>query len=134
MLHRLTMTPEQTVLETRELSMPDSAYVRVGRYIDASTAGSFDYNVRVLEMSNVRYVVLDLRDCEHINSSGIECLVNLNARLPDSNGSLLLLRPLQPVIDSLNLMGVLEDFRVFDDVDQAEEYLHGIWKPAPDLE
>lgn len=128
--------PEEAtcIQESYELSVQDTFYVRIGRFIDASTAGTFDYQMRVLEMSNMRYAVLDMRDCEYINSSGIESIINLSHRLPQNNGCLILLRPQQAVIDSLNLMGVLDDFRVVDDVAEAEDFVRSIWQPAPPLE
>lgn len=92
----------------------DVVAVRGG--IDLATAPHLD---EVLSTLNAPQLVIDLREVEFMDSTGLQCLVNLRARSdPEPRIRLLVQRP-SPVLRLLELAGLAEWFRV-DEVATSE--------------
>lgn len=64
-------------------------------------------------------VVLDLRDVESLNSSGLGVLVQLGARANLQGGTLALARPTAYVSGVLEMTQLTKFFRVFGELDDA---------------
>lgn len=94
---------------------PDTDVVRVAGEIDIATASHFD---EVLSSLSGRRLVIDMREVEFIDSTGLHCLVNARTRSGDGSGICLLVRRPSSVVRVLDLAGLTQWF-VVEEVDDS---------------
>jgi anti-sigma B factor antagonist len=107
---------------------PDAAWVNVAGELDVATVPQL---VRVLRESQLRarLVVLDLRELEFMDSSGVHAIVSASIRARRLGGQLVLLRAPPNVDRMFTLTGTSDDVEI-GDVDSVEPPVQAPLQPA----
>lgn len=107
---------------------PDAAWVHVAGELDIATVAQL---VRTLRESQLRarVVVLDLRELEFMDSSGVHAIVSASIRARRLGGQLVLLRA-PPNVDRMFTLTGSSDAVEIGDVDSVEPPLQALQQPA----
>ncbi len=95
-------------VERLNIDYQGSTEIVVVGEIDAQTAPAFAGAIARLDPD----ARLNLRGCTFIDSAGISCLVDAQRTCHQREGSLTLVAPSQPVIQLLNICGMIDLFNI----------------------
>jgi len=95
-------------VERLNIDYQGSTEIVVVGEIDAQTAPAFAGAIARLDPD----ARLNLRGCTFIDSAGISCLVDAQSTCHQREGSLTLVAPSQPVIQLLNICGMIDLFDI----------------------
>lgn len=95
-------------MERLNIDYQGSTEIVVVGEIDAQTAPAFAGAIARLDPD----ARLNLRGCTFIDSAGISCLVDAQRTCHQREGSLTLVAPSQPVIQLLNICGMIDLFNI----------------------
>jgi anti-sigma B factor antagonist len=102
------------------------AVLRVDGSIDPTTFKHFQSTFRWLNQKSILVVVLDLSKMTYISSAGLSLLVKARAERVKKGGDVVLVRPQTPIVNILEILGLMKVFRVASSIEEA---LH----PPPDV-
>jgi len=86
---------------------------------DAVTSKQVDEKVLPLIEQEKSNVVLDLSNIDYVSSVGIMCLAQYQVLLNDKKRFLKFVKPSQPVLETLKIIGVAAKFEMFDSLEAA---------------
>jgi anti-anti-sigma factor len=75
-----------------------------------------------LFQSDNRNLVLDLEECQYMDSSALGIIINVYKKLRDSNGILLLLRPSLKIENLLKETNLIQIIQVLKTLEEADEF------------
>ncbi len=99
-----------------------AAVIVVRGELDLASSPALEEQLEQLWGSETKLVVIDLRELEFMDSTGLSIIVNAHQRLAEGGRELSLVRGPQQVQRLLDLTGVAERLRL---VDSPEELLDG---------
>jgi anti-sigma B factor antagonist len=99
-----------------------AAVIVVRGELDLASSPALEEQLEQLWASETKLLVLDLRELEFMDSTGLSIIVNAHQRLAEDGRELTLVRGPQQVQRLLDLTGVAERLRL---VDSPEELLNG---------
>jgi anti-anti-sigma factor len=102
---------------------PGRAILHVEGSIDSSTFKQFEAAFEGLK--DVHYVVVDIPTLTYISSSGLSLLIKVKTDCAAKQGDLVLVRPQTPILNILQIMGLMDLFRVASSLEEA------LLPPAP---
>lgn len=91
--------------------------------MDVTTLPQFETRLEALAQEGVRAVLWDLRGVGILPSTALGFLLQARRRLAEDGGHMALARANRLVHSTLETMGVLDVFPVFDERDEALEHL-----------
>jgi anti-sigma B factor antagonist len=97
----------------------DCAVLRVGGEVDVYTAPRLRERVVKLLGDGVRHVVVDLREVDFLDSTGLGALVGSLKRLREQDGSLKLVAGPERIMQVFRLTGLVRVFALYPSVPQA---------------
>jgi anti-sigma B factor antagonist len=100
----------------------EAAVIVVRGELDLASSPALEEQFEQLWGSETKLLVLDLRELEFMDSTGLSIIVNAHQRLAEDGRELTLVRGPQQVQRLLDLTGVAERLRL---VDSPEELLDG---------
>jgi anti-sigma B factor antagonist len=100
----------------------NAAVIVVRGELDLASSPALEEQLEQLWGSETKLLVLDLRELEFMDSTGLSIIVNAHQRLSEDGRELTLVRGPQQVQRLLDLTGVAERLRL---VDSPEELLDG---------
>jgi anti-sigma B factor antagonist len=100
----------------------NAAVIVVRGELDLASSPALEEQLEQLRGSETKLLVLDLRELEFMDSTGLSIIVNAHQRLAEDGRELTLVRGPQQVQRLLDLTGVAERLRL---VDSPEELLDG---------
>ncbi|HSS32716.1 MAG TPA: STAS domain-containing protein [Solirubrobacterales bacterium] len=106
----LAITSREDGLGVREIEISGEVDLAVADQMQAALDDAIDDGVELLVV---------LRECEFIDSTGIALLVRARQKLADRNGRLLLCEPVGQVREVLTISGLLEPSFVVDSLEEA---------------
>lgn len=92
--------------------------IEVAGRIDSSTASQFDDAVMSIIEAGQNNVIIDMAEVEFLSSAGLRTLVSARKAVQPS-GAILLARPSQRVVDTLEIAGLDVLFETFPDRESA---------------
>jgi anti-sigma B factor antagonist len=102
----------------------DSRIIAVKGIMDAVTSKQVDDNLLPVIDEGNSNIVLDLTDLEYVSSAGIMCLIRYHVLMVNKQKQLKLVKPPDPVHNTLKIAGIAKYFSIHDNVQEALAAFH----------
>ena len=102
---------------------PDMAYFELQGHLDGNTFEELGKVFRKYLSRKVYRFILDLRKVDHISSAGAGLFVETVGKCQNHHGDIVLVKPMQQVVDIFHILGVCDLFPVVNSKRQAVAFL-----------
>lgn len=99
------------------------AVLRLDGSVDPTTYKQFEATFRWLNKQGILVVAVDMAKLTYISSAGLSLLVKAQTERLKRKGGVVLVRPQNPILNILKILGLTEVFRIASSVEEA---LHAI--------
>ena len=106
-------------LEVRATQKDEARVLHIDGYINAHTVQEFEKSVQSVLEEKIYRILINCRDLQYINSSGLGVLMGVIEEIQDNGGFLYLSDMNETVFNIFDTLGFTHLFKVFDTEDEA---------------
>lgn len=103
----------------------DTAVLSLAGEVDVANAGQVRDSALKLMSTGIKHLVVDLKATEYMDSTGLGTLVGLLKRMKESGGDVVIAVARPRVKRLFEITGLIQVFRIYDDVAAALKEVRG---------